>query len=83
MSQLRESFKGGKAVFTAPVFPIKCGGAPQKIMYLSEETFRKNGVRDETDIHYYTNPGVLFPPCPKYNDALVPIAAAKGVNFHK
>lgn len=45
-SVLRESFRGGNAVFTSPPFPIKCGGAPQKILYLSEATFRKNKVRD-------------------------------------
>jgi len=26
---------------------------------------------------------VLFPPCPKYNDALVPLAAEKGIKWHK
>jgi sulfide:quinone oxidoreductase len=28
------NFKGGNAIFTQPNTPIKCGGAPQKIMYL-------------------------------------------------
>jgi len=28
MAKLREEFKGGKAVFTLPTMPIKCGGAP-------------------------------------------------------
>ncbi len=46
MCQLREDFKGGQAIFTLPTMPIKCGGAPQKIMYLCEETWRKNGIRD-------------------------------------
>lgn len=27
-SILRESFRGGNAIFTSPPFPIKCGGAP-------------------------------------------------------
>ena len=31
------SFRGGTALFTEPVTPVKCGGAPQKIMYLAEE----------------------------------------------
>jgi sulfide:quinone oxidoreductase len=39
-SELRDQFQGGQAIFTLPVMPIKCGGAPQKIMYLSEETWR-------------------------------------------
>lgn len=36
-----QKFKGGNAIFTFPNTPIKCAGAPQKIMYLAEETFRK------------------------------------------
>jgi len=30
------TFTGGKAVFTEPITGVKCGGAPQKIMYLAE-----------------------------------------------
>lgn len=70
MSSLRESFRGGKAVFVLPKMPIKCGGAPQKIMYLSEETFRKNGVRQNTDIHFHSFAGDMFPNCKKYADKL-------------
>ncbi len=39
-----QNFKGGNALFTLPNSPIKCQGAPQKIMYLAEEYFRKVGV---------------------------------------
>lgn len=53
-SVLRESFRGGNALFTCPPFPIKCGGAPQKILYLSEATFRKNGVRDQSNLKFMT-----------------------------
>ena len=28
MSRLREEFKKGKAIFTLPQMPVKCGGAP-------------------------------------------------------
>lgn len=62
-SNLRENFKGGNAVFTLPTMPIKCGGAPQKIMYLSEETFRKNGVRKDSNVAFHTTVGNLFPNC--------------------
>lgn len=61
-SVLRENFKGGKVVFTMPSPPVKCGGAPLKIMFLSEETFRRNKVREQTEILYYTGTGVFFPP---------------------
>lgn len=36
-----KNFKGGEAVFTFPKVPIKCPGAPQKIMYMAEDYFRQ------------------------------------------
>jgi len=77
-SLLRESFKGGKAIFTLPTMPIKCGGAPQKIMYLSEETWRNKKI--SADVEFRTTVGSLFPNCQKFADALKPIAASKGIN---
>src|SRR5690606_6139205 len=44
------TFRGGRAVFTAPSKAIKCGGAPQKIMWLAEENFRKRGVRADAEV---------------------------------
>jgi len=32
-----QNFKGGNAVFTSPTTPVKCGGATQKIAYLSAD----------------------------------------------
>jgi sulfide:quinone oxidoreductase len=55
-----QNFKGGNAVFTQPTTPIKCGGAPQKIMYLAEEYFRKEGLRDKTNVIYATPGSVIF-----------------------
>ncbi|HCU25141.1 MAG TPA: pyridine nucleotide-disulfide oxidoreductase [Deltaproteobacteria bacterium] len=49
-------FRGGRAVFTQPSTPIKCGGAPQKIMYLAEEYFQKSGVRKKSEI-IFAKPG--------------------------
>ncbi|MEM9489286.1 MAG: FAD/NAD(P)-binding oxidoreductase, partial [Myxococcota bacterium] len=42
---LREMDRGN-AVFTFPATPIKCAGAPQKIMWLAEHHLRRRGVRD-------------------------------------
>ncbi|XP_030312577.1 sulfide:quinone oxidoreductase, mitochondrial isoform X3 [Calypte anna] len=36
-----QDFKEGNAIFTFPNTPVKCAGAPQKIMYLSEAYWRK------------------------------------------
>lgn len=55
-----KNFKGGTALFTQPTTPIKCGGAPQKIMYLAENHFRKSGVKKKTDIVFATAGTVIF-----------------------
>ena len=82
MSHLREHFKGGQALFTLPVMPVKCGGAPQKVMYLSEETWSRTGVRDQTEIHWFTQSPNMFPNCKKFADALYPLASSKGININ-
>jgi sulfide:quinone oxidoreductase len=43
-------FKGGRALFTFPNTPIKCAGAPQKIMYLAEDYFRKVHIREKCEV---------------------------------
>lgn len=55
-----KNFKGGTALFTQPTTPIKCGGAPQKIMYLAESYFRKNGVRKKSEVVFATAGTVIF-----------------------
>tara|TARA_R110002020_G_scaffold146281_1_gene320843 strand:- start:888 stop:2087 length:1200 start_codon:yes stop_codon:yes gene_type:complete len=55
-----QKFKGGKALFTLPNTPIKCGGAPQKIMYLAADYFRKKGISSSTQITYAYPGGVIF-----------------------
>jgi len=36
-----ENFKSGNAIFTFPNSSVKCAGAPQKAMYISEHHLRK------------------------------------------
>ncbi len=55
-----KNFKGGTALFTQPTTPIKCGGAPQKIMYLAEDHFVKSGVKSKTKVVFATNGTVIF-----------------------
>ena len=43
-------FQGGTAIFTHPSTPIKCGGAPQKIMYLADDYWRRKGIRGKCRI---------------------------------
>ena len=55
-----DGFKGGTALFTQPATPIKCGGAPQKIAYLADDTFRKHGVRAETKLLFISGQPSIF-----------------------
>jgi sulfide:quinone oxidoreductase len=41
------AFRGGTALFHMPGTPIKCPGAPQKIMYLAADYFRRNRISAE------------------------------------
>ncbi len=58
--EVLKNFKGGTALFTQPTTPIKCGGAPQKILYLAESHFRRAGVRDKTKVLFATAGTVIF-----------------------
>lgn len=73
-----QAFKGGNAIFTFPNTPVKCAGAPQKIMYLADEFWRNKGVRDQTKMYYKTSLGVIFG-VKKYADRLSKIAERKGI----
>ncbi len=72
------NFRGGTAIFTQPPPPFKCGGAPQKIMYLADDYFRKSGVRDQTKIIYASAAAAPFQ-VKKYSDALAKVIARKGI----
>ena len=43
------NLKSGTALFTHPNSPVKCGGAPQKIMHLAEDYFQKSGVSNNNE----------------------------------
>lgn len=73
-----DRFAGGTAVFTFPDTPIKCGGAPQKIMYLAEHLFRKKGIRSAARVIFATAGDKIFA-VPRYADALTKICKDRGI----
>lgn len=75
------NFKGGNAIFTNPNTPIKCGGAPQKIMYLASDYFRKQGILKQTNVHFYSGGGVIFG-VKKYADTLNKVIERYGIKTH-
>jgi len=50
--ELIRNFKGGNALFHMPGTPIKCPGAPQKIMYLAADHFRRRGIQRQARVIY-------------------------------
>lgn len=58
--QCLQNSKGGNVLFTSPNTPIKCGGAPHKIMYLAADYFRKQGNLAMHKIQFWTAGGRLF-----------------------
>jgi len=58
--EVLKNFKGGTALFTQPATPIKCGGAPQKIMYLADDHFKNSGVKNKTNVVFATPGSVIF-----------------------
>ncbi|HHP7239216.1 NAD(P)/FAD-dependent oxidoreductase [Longibacter sp.] len=73
--------KGGTALFTEPTTGVKCGGAPQKIMYLADEAFRRNSVRDGSRIAFMKAKGKLFS-SPKYERTLYDVVKRKDIEVN-
>jgi sulfide:quinone oxidoreductase len=74
-------FKGGTAIFTNPLPPIKCGGAPQKIMYLADSYFRKSGVRNKSKVVFCSSAPAIFS-VKKYTDTLNKVLKRKEITTH-
>lgn len=73
-----QRFQGGNAIFTHPGTPVKCGGAPQKIMYLAEDYFRRSGVRDKADVIFAAAGTAIFG-IERYARTLRRIVAERGI----
>lgn len=58
--EVLKNFKGGNAVFTQPITPIKCGGAPQKMAYLAADYLRKNHLTDASEVIFATPGSAIF-----------------------
>ncbi|MBP6180741.1 FAD/NAD(P)-binding oxidoreductase [Flavobacterium sp.] len=79
--ELIKNFKGGTAVFTNPTTPIKCGGAPHKIMYLACDYWLKKGILDQCDVHYISGASVIFG-VPEYAETLKKLVSKYGIKVH-
>lgn len=80
-----EKFQKGTAIFTQPAGPIKCAGAPQKIMWLALDYWKRAGLYDPSNpsgsvikIDYATGLPVMFG-VPKYSAKLEELRKERGV----
>ncbi len=76
-----KNLESGTALFTQPPMPIKCAGAPQKIMYLAADRFRKKGILDKISVEFYNaGPGMFG--VPFFAKALSKVVANYGIKTH-
>ncbi len=73
-----QKFKGGNALFVQPNTPIKCGGAPQKIMYLADDYFARAGVKNKTKMIFALPGNVIFS-VKEFADTLMQVVQRKGI----
>ncbi|KAF2278362.1 FAD/NAD(P)-binding domain-containing protein [Westerdykella ornata] len=79
-----QAFKKGNAIFTQPAGVVKCAGAPQKVMWLSWDYWKRNGLYDNTasspiHISFATGLPVMFG-VPKYNAILDALRKERGID---
>jgi sulfide:quinone oxidoreductase len=74
-------FKGGNALFTNPHTPVKCGGAPHKIMWMAADYFKKKGVFEKANIQYWSGGTRLFG-VDKYEKTLKKVAERDNVHIN-
>ena len=79
--QLIKGLKKGRAIFHNPHTPVKCGGAPHKIMYLAADHWRKQGVLKDIDIQYWSGAGKLFA-VPHYEKTLLKVVERGGIKLN-
>jgi len=70
-----------QAVFTHPAGPLKCGGAPKKIMYLTHARLEEAGVRNKVEMTFYPNGGGMFG-IKDYHTAIVEQFKARDFKWH-
>jgi sulfide:quinone oxidoreductase len=76
-----QNLKSGVALFIMPPTPIKCAGAPQKIMYLADSAFRQNGVRNKIEVHFASAGKAIFG-VPEFAKALDKVVKEKDIRTH-
>eukprot|EP01025_Chloroclados_australasicus_P024554 TRINITY_DN2460_c0_g2_i1.p1 TRINITY_DN2460_c0_g2~~TRINITY_DN2460_c0_g2_i1.p1 ORF type:complete len:473 (-),score=30.48 TRINITY_DN2460_c0_g2_i1:297-1715(-) len=78
--EIIDNFQGGDAIFMQYGGPVKCGGAPQKIMWASEDLWRQKGIRQKCNVKFVSGSPKFFG-IAKYNEELLKLARERGVQI--
>ncbi len=76
-----QNTKSGVALFHNPHTPVKCGGAPHKIMYMAADYWRKHGVLDKMNIQYHSGGTRLFA-IPDYENTMLKVCERANAKLH-
>ncbi|TVR60800.1 MAG: NAD(P)/FAD-dependent oxidoreductase [Gemmatimonadales bacterium] len=70
-----------RALFTQPAGAFKCGGAPQKIMYLVADHLRLRGRLKDAEVHFF-HPGTIIFGVPQFARTLHEVIERYGIDTH-
>lgn len=72
---------GDTILFTAPSTPTKCGGAPQKVMYMTADYLRRKGILKDVRLEFVSGGNMLFG-IKKYAESLQKMVDRYGIALH-
>lgn len=78
-----EQFAGGRLVVLVAGTPFRCPAAPYEAAMLVEALLRERGLRDRTELSFYTpEPQPMGAAGPEVGQALVDMLSSKGISYH-
>jgi sulfide:quinone oxidoreductase len=79
---LRNFNEGAIGILTTAM-PYKCPAAPYEAAFLVEAFVRKNGIRRNVEIHFFTPEQAPMPIAPpELGDSIADMLAARGIDYH-
>ena len=78
---LKKIKPGDTILFTAPSTPTKCGGAPQKVMYMTADFLRRKGILKDVNLEFVSGGSMLFG-IKKYAESLQKMVDKYGIALH-
>jgi sulfide:quinone oxidoreductase len=78
---LKNLKSGDTILFTSPSTPTKCGGAPQKVMYMTADYLLRKGILKDVKIEFVSGGSMLFG-IKKYAESLQKMVDKYGITLH-